>query len=160
MRTNKVTTGARTIKHTQCDKVVSSRNISTMVKSPMAGDGPSISQWKVKLTSFPTKILEGCCWLTYRWHGIRGGNVKAFAAVACKKTQLIVVLVWCDLGTGTKVGRATMSRNVFHFCLALGKYEANSFHLHAGQCVASDGRAQATNGGVCVPNDIAAHDKY
>ena len=91
--------------------------------------------------------------------GIRGGDVKAFAAVACKKTQLIVVLVWCDIGTGTKVGRATMSRNVFHFCLALGKYEANSFHLHAGQCVASDGRAQATNGGVCVPSDIAAHDK-
>lgn len=60
----------------------------------------------------------------------------------------------CSLSTGKKIGFATISKNMFHYCLDPGEYEADSFFLYAGQCMANDGGAHTVNGGVCLDEEI------
>jgi hypothetical protein len=61
----------------------------------------------------------------------------------------------CDLSTGTQVGTATITPELFHFCLDDGEYASNSYQLYAGKCVASDAGLHTQNSGICQSSAIS-----
>lgn len=63
----------------------------------------------------------------------------------------------CDLEGATLVGKFTITEDLAHYCLDIGEFESNSFHLYTGKCLVNDAGKHMASDDECT---ATAMSKY